>query len=225
MEDLAKNIQQRYIDEITSKYPIHRFLCLYLYLLAFYIYYTKHDSRLFFSVQEIKIKFLFDFGGGLLSQASIFQLLIAVIMTFITARVSLLIKNHAFKIMSSLSDFDGYVLRLKEKVSSARPENNAIAYSLTSDVSKQLDIKRAMLRGKQAVSEIVITLIICLLIGIKNMIYVDWLLMFGGVAIVIFAQWEAFKVYIAEFLPYFVAEQLLLGEEITFSKDNSGPHA
>jgi len=225
MEELAKNIQQRYVDEITSKYPIHRFLCLYLYLLAFYIYYTKHDCRLLLSIREIKVKFLFDFGDGLLSEASLFQLLIAVIMIFITARLSFIIKNRSFKVMSSLSDFDGYVLRLKEKVAKAKPENNAIAYSLTSDVSKQLDIKRTILRGKQVISEIVITLIICLLIGIKNMIYVDWLLIAGGVAIVIFAQWEAFKVYIAEFLPYFVAEQLLLGKEITFSKDNAGPHA
>lgn len=221
MEELAKNIQHRYITDITSKYPIHRFLCLYIYLFSFYIYYTKQDSRLLLTIHDIKIQFLFDFEKGLLSQTSIYQLIIAVIMTFITARISTTIKNFSFKKISSLSNLDLYLLKLTKTINNAKPENNAIAYSLTSDVSKQLDIKRALLRGKQTLSELALTFIICLLIGITNMIFYDWLLIVIGCFFIIFIQWEAFKIYISEFLPYFVAEQLLLGKEVTLSKDDS----
>lgn len=223
MEELAKKIQQRYVDDITAKYPLHRFLCLYMYLLAFYIFYSKKNVRFIGSIKEIKVDFLFDFDKGLLAQVNIFDLVVAVIMTFITAFICKKIKLTSFKILSSLKDFDNYLIKLKATVGE-HDGNSAVTYSMSADVSRSLNIKRSILKGKQAISEIVVTLILCALIGVKNMIYVDWILVFGGVAIVLMAQWESFKVYISEFLPYFVAEQILLGKNVSFSKSPSEPH-
>ncbi|MFT5594467.1 MAG: hypothetical protein ACI8SR_002857 [Oceanicoccus sp.] len=223
MEELAKKLQQRYVDDITAKYPLHRFLCLYLYLLAFYIFYSKKDVRFIGSIKEIKVDFLFDFDKGLLAQVNIFDLVVAVIMTFITAFICKKIKLISFKCLSSIKDFDNYLVKLKTTIGE-HDRNSAVTYTMTADVSRSLDIKRSILKSKQAISEIVVTLILCALIGAKNMIYVDWILVFGGVAIVLMAQWESFKVYISEFLPYFVAEQILLGKNVSFSKSPSEPH-
>jgi hypothetical protein len=223
MEELAKKIQQRYVDDITSKYPLHRFLCLFLYLLSFYIFYSKKDLRFITSIKEIKVDFLFDFDKGLLAQVNIFDLVVAVILTFLTASICKNIKLYSFKSLSSLNNFDNYLVRLKSTVARA-DTNSAVTYTMTADVSRQLNLKRSMLKGKQAVSEIVVTLIICVLIGVNNMMYVDWILVFGGVLIVLMAQWESFKLYISDFLPYFVAEQVLLGKDVSFSKSSSEPH-
>lgn len=223
MEELAKKVQQRYVDDITARYPLHRFICLYLYLLAFYIYYIKKDARLISSIREIKVDFLFDFDKGLIAQTTLFQLLVGIIMTFITAAISSRVKRKSFEVLSSLKDFDGYVVKLKRNINNAS-QSSVAAFTMTTDISRQLDLKRVTMRAKQAVSEIVIALMICMLIGIAKMNPVDWLLVLGGASIVVVAQWESFKVYISEFLPYFVAEQSLLGKDVTFSKGDGDPH-
>ena len=222
MEELAKKIQQRYVDDITAKYPLHRFLCLYLYLLAFYIFYSKKDMRFIGSIKEIKVDFLFDFDKGLLAEVNIFDLVVAVIMTFLTAFLCKKIKFISFKFLSLLNNFDNYLIKLKSTVGE-HDRNAAVTYTMTADVSRSLDMKRSILKGKQAISEIVVTLILCSLIGAKNMIFVDWILVCGGAAIIM-AQWDSFKVYISEFLPYFVAEQILLGKNVSFSKSPGEPH-
>jgi hypothetical protein len=88
MEELAKKIQEKYIEDITAKYPLHRFFCLFIYLLSFYIYYIKKEGRLISALAEVKISYLFDFSEGLLSEASVLQLMIAVICTLLIARLS-----------------------------------------------------------------------------------------------------------------------------------------
>lgn len=223
MEELAKKVQQRYIDDITARYPLHRLVCLYLYLLAFYIFYIMGDARLVSSTREIKIEFLFDFDNGLIAHTTLFHLIVGVIMTVISAVLSGTIKRKSFDAFSSLRNFDGYVVNLQHKIDGAS-HASSIAFTMTTDISRQLDIKRTMMRTKQALSEVVVTLMICMLIGVANMTPVDWLLMVGGVAIVIATQWGSFILYISEFLPYFVAEQHLLGKDVTFSKADGEPH-
>lgn len=225
MEELAKKIQQKYIDDLSSKYPLHRFFCLYVYLLSIYIYFIKKDLRLLVSINEIKVSFLFDFSKGLLSEVTVFNLLMAIILTLVTAKLSLIIKNKFFQLIYKLKIVDGYLIKLKQIISVNQVNNSSVKYSMTSDISKQLELKRSLLRSKQAISEIVLTSIICLLIGIQNMTVIDWYLVVGGFLIIIYAQWDSLKLYISEFLPYFVAEQVSIGNEISFLTKNNEPHA
>lgn len=218
MEELAKKIQEKYIDDITAKYPLHRFFCLFIYLLSFYIYYIRREGRLISALAEVKINYLFDFSDGLLSEVSVLQLMIAIICTLLVARLNNFLKSRLFIFFSSLRDFNNYVLKLKTSVKEVRPENNAIAWSLTTDISKQLEIKRVKLRAKQSIAEIVLTLIVCMLIGGINLNIVDAIIIIGCLLIIGLAHFESFKVYISEFMPYYVAEQILLGKDVTFNK-------
>ena len=218
MEELAKKIQEKYVEDITAKYPLHRFFCLFIYLLSFYIYDIKREERLIPAFIEVKISYLFDFSEGLLSEVSVFHLIIAIICTLLVARVSHFLKTRFFKFFSGLRDFDGYVLKLKKSIIGVRPENNSIAWFLTVDISKQLEIKRVKLRSNQSIAEIVLTFIVCMLIGLIHLNIVDVIITIGCILIIGFAHWESFKVYISEFMPYYVAEQILLGKDVTFNK-------
>jgi hypothetical protein len=222
MEELAKKIQEKYIDDITAKYPLHRFFCLFTYLLSFYIYYVKREERLISAFTEVKISYIFDFSDGLLSEVSVLQLLIAIICTLLVARLSNLLKTLFFNFFSSLHDFNSYVIKLIKSVEEVKPQNNAIAWSLTSDIGKQLEMKRVKLRSKQSIAEIVLTFIVCMLIGLINLNIVDAIIIIGGILIIVFAHWESFKIYISEFMPYYVAEQILLGKDVTFIKGSQG---
>jgi hypothetical protein len=140
----------------------------------------------------------------------------------LVARISNILKSQFFNFFSRLKDFDGYVIKLKRSLVEARPENQSIAWSLTADISKQLEIKRGKLKSKQSVAEIVMTIVFCTLIGLANLNIVDTIIIAGGIAIIVFAHWESFKVYISEFIPYYIAEQTLLGKDVTFKKVNEG---
>ncbi len=220
MDELAKKIQQRYIDDITSKYPLHRFICLYIYLFAFFTFYTKKDNRFIDSICEIKISFLFDFSNGLLSKATVSHLLISIIATYITVRMNNIIKIKIYNILCSYRNFENYINKIKDRVSKKAEDYSSITY----DVSKHLEIKKAMLRGKQAISEITLTLLGCMITGIVDMIFLDWIFLIGGISIILFSQWESFRIYISEFIPYYVAEQVLLGKDVSFLNSKHEPH-
>lgn len=220
MEELATKIQEKYIDDITSKYPIYRFFCLFMYLLSFYIYYVRREERLIPALAEIKVSYLFDFSEGLFSEISVFHLMIAIISTLLVARLSGVLKSLFFNFFSSLRDFDAYALKLKTTIEISRSKNIYIAWALSADISKQLEVKRVKLRSKQSISEVALTLLTCMVIGIKNLSIVDLIIIIGCVIIIFFSHFESFKVYVSEFMPYYVAEQTLFDKNVSFNKGN-----
>ena len=121
MDELAKSIQAKYIDDITSKYPIFRFLILFIFLIAAYGY-SKKDStgRFLLDSSKIKIKFLFAFSDGLLAEISLLQLVICIIATCATSLTYSRLKNAAFKILSKAANFDAYTKKIQNQIANQK---------------------------------------------------------------------------------------------------------
>ena len=117
-----------------------------------------------------------------------------------------------------MSDFDSYVVSLREKINKPGEPNAIAKWTVSNDVSKQLELKRSSMKAKHAGAEIYLTLVICILMGMSSIQLVDAVLVLILVALTLWAHWVSFRTYIAEFLPYYVAEQTLLGKEVEFSK-------
>ncbi|WLQ15953.1 hypothetical protein O5O45_08500 [Hahella aquimaris] len=220
MDELAKKIQQKYIEDITSRYPLYRFFCLLIYLFSYYVYFTTHKDSLLMTTKDIKISFLFNFSSGLISEVSIFGLTVSVTLTIVGSQISKIINSRSFRVMAKLNNFDQYVSDISQKAHKVKSEKRNI--NIETNILG-VDAKRALLKGKQAISETALTLSICTFPSILYYSVTDIVVFIGCLVIVAYSQIESFKLYISEFMPSFIYEQVLLGNTVEFS-DNNEPH-
>jgi hypothetical protein len=216
MEELAKAVQKKYVEDITKKYPLHRFLVLFLFLLSAYIYSTGTDIRIVQSIQDVKLNFVFDFKKGLLSSVTFENLFVCI---FATGSVSYLYSQFSskfFNLFSKSSNFDSYIKTIEEKVSSKKSDQEMLNYFLAKDISKQLDDLRVKIKSNHIRSEICFGIIFCMLYGVSDFIAFDWAIIIGLVFYVLLNSWVSFRFYISDFLPYYITEQTLLGSKTSF---------
>ncbi|AXW88509.1 hypothetical protein AU509_00555 [Lonsdalea britannica] len=78
MDELAKSIQEKYIDDLTSRYPLHRFFMLFI--VAFFMSnYNIGNTNIYEIMSKTSVKEFFDFKDGFLSKVTIIQFLMALV--------------------------------------------------------------------------------------------------------------------------------------------------
>jgi hypothetical protein len=216
MDELAKAVQKKYIEDITKKYPLHRFLIMFMVLISLYIYSKADDVRVLSELQNIKLSFIFDFKKGLLASVDFEQLVIAIIVSGIVGYIYSKVSSMSFKLLTKASSFDSYISEIREKVNSKKSQEEVLNYFLAKDVSKELEGLRVKLKSFHTRSEVFLVAVLIIGWGWGSNNYYDWLLVVA-LAVMIFANiWKAFQFYISDFLPYYITEQTLLGATVDF---------
>lgn len=216
MDELAKAVQKKYIEDLMSKYPIHRFIILLIFMLSVYIYNVANNPRLVDGVGEIKVSFIFDFKNGLLSSVTIQQLFMCLVLTYLTRWLYGCLSEYAFKLLSKSTDFDEYTKTITENVDKTKSIDNLINYYVSRDVSQELEKSRTYIKSTHASGEMLFSIVIALLLGGINIQIIDFLLIAAVFCCVIFIQWRNFTYYISNFIPYYLTEKTLLGSTAKF---------
>lgn len=216
MDELAKAVQKKYIEDITKKYPLHRFLIVFILLLSAHVYSKNDGSRILAAIQDIKLSFVFDFKKGLISSVTFEHLFICILTTWVIAFIYNLYSSKTFNLLSKASDFSGFISKIEDKVKSQKSEQEMLNYFLSKDISKQLEELRAKIKSDHVKSELALAIIFCLMYGVNNFIYWDWLFVTGLLIFILANTWNSFRYYISDFLPYYVTEQSLLGGSVSF---------
>jgi hypothetical protein len=216
MDELAKEVQKKYVEDITKKYPIHRFLIMFIVLISSHIYARGDEARVLSELRNIKLNFIFDFQKGLLASVDFEQLLVSVFVTGAVGYVYSKISSKSFNLLTKASSFDFYISEIKAKIESQKSQQELLNYFLAKDVSKELEGLRVKLKLFHTRSEIFLAAALCLGWGWKANSYLDWLLIAALFIIIIINIWKAFNFYISDFLPYYITEQTLLGARVQF---------
>ncbi|BDU31897.1 hypothetical protein TUMSATVNIG1_25060 [Vibrio nigripulchritudo] len=109
MDELAKAVQKKYIEDITKKYPLHRFLVIFMVIISSYIYSKGDDVRVLSELQNIKLSFIFDFSKGLLASVDFEQLVIAIFVSGIIGHIYSKVSSVSFNLLTKASSFDSYI--------------------------------------------------------------------------------------------------------------------
>ncbi|WP_305817025.1 hypothetical protein [Photobacterium leiognathi] len=216
MDELAKAVQKKYIEDLMSKYPIHRFIILLIFMLSVYIYDVENNLRLVDGVDEIKVSFIFDFKNGLLASVTIQQLFVCLVLTYLTSWLYGCLSEYIFKLLSKSTNFDDYTKKITENVDKTKSNDNFINYYVSRDVSQELEKSRTYIKSTHASGEMLFSIVIALLLGGINIQSVDFLLISAVFCCVIFIQWRIFTYYISNFIPYYLTEKTLLGSTAKF---------
>lgn len=216
MEELAKEVQKKYIEDITTRYPIHRFFMLFCILLSSYIYQKKDHARLLCELQKIKIKFVFDFKDGILASIDFNQLLIGIAATAFISFLYSKISSLFFKTFAQSSDFETYISQIENKINSKKSNQQLLNYFISTDISKELKGLRDKIKSYHSQSEILLSLVGCFCWGLRSNNYIDWLIIIALIIMIAHNLWKSFNFYISDFLPYYISEQVLLGSKVKF---------
>lgn len=220
MDEITKAVQEKYIDDITSKYPLHRLLITWIYLTAIYSYINSESSlRMVNELSKIKIPFLFDIDSGLLSQLSITHLLLSMLATSISAISYSKIKKTAFNMLAKTSNFEAYINDIQKKIQKTKSQDQNLNFFISKDISVELKSHREKIKSMHSSGETLVALLISLLYGSNIFIAEDYFLVITILATILITQFLSFKYYISKFIPYYVAERSLLGANITFGDD------
>lgn len=215
MDELAKSIQEKYIEDLTSKYPLHRFLILFM-VIFFMLNYEVGNVKIYAILSETSIKDVFDFQGGILAKLTIIQLLLALVIVCFLNLSYKKINNLFFTKLTDLHNFNNYTANVIKKYEKNR-RNDAYDFFIVKEIDKKIEIKKVELRAKAITSELCMSLLICILwsfnFSATNLLAISSL----TTAFVIF-QWKMYKFYIIQFFPLYVARNYLLNEDISFEK-------
>lgn len=216
MDELAKAVQKKYIEDITKKYPLHRFLVMFMVLISSYIYSKTDSVRVLSELQNIKLSFIFDFKKGLLASVDFEQLIIAILVSGIVGYIYSKVSGMSFKFLTKASSFDSYIAEIRERVNSKKSQEEVLNYFLAKDVSKELEGLRVKLKSFHTRSEVFLVAALIIGWGWSSNNYFDWLLVIALVILTFSNIWRAFQFYISDFLPYYITEQTLLGATVDF---------
>lgn len=217
MEELAKAIQSKYIEDLTAKYPLHRFSILFLFLIAFYIY--SNGDNFIEGVRNLKISFLFDFEKGLLSLTSIFQVIACLFLTRLTSYLYQKMSKKLFLLMASLGSFEKYTNELIVKLGALKTENKLLNFFISKDISQELEKKRVKLKCININGEYSFALSLPMLYGITNWHPIDYFIFTLIVVSFLYTQFVSFKYYVEQFMPNYVTEKVLLGTDASFGDE------
>ncbi|KAB7691470.1 hypothetical protein [Plesiomonas shigelloides] len=216
MDELAKAIQKKYIEDITKRYPLHRFFIAFIVIISSYIYSTGEHVTLISNLSNIKINFILDFNKGLLASVNCQQLAISLLATAVISRLYSKLSNVSFELLSKASSFDQYINQIIKKIEDKKSSKEVLNYFLAKDISKELDGLRSKLKSYHTNAEVSVTFLFCIVWGWSSNSYIDWIVVTLLFAFVIYNLWASFNYYISDFLPYYITEQTLLGAKVKF---------
>lgn len=216
MDELAKAVQKKYVEDITKKYPLHRFFVLLIFLLTLYLKESYDKTSLTGSLDNLKIKFLFDFSSGLLASISFNQLVISIILSALIGFTYSKLSCLLFNLLSSFASFEDYIKGIKNDIEEKKSPQELINYFVAKDISKELEASRQSLKSFHSTAEISLAVSFCVIMAYSTNTWVEWLVLTGAMFLVLINQWRSFHFYISNFLPFYITEQTLLGSQVKF---------
>ncbi|WP_319585991.1 hypothetical protein [uncultured Desulfobulbus sp.] len=220
MDEITKTLQEKYINDITSKFPIYKIFIFLLFILSTYSYsLNTNDNRLLVGISKIKINYIFDFDSGLFSEISVMDFFACIAFVFINNYIYLKIKGYLFKIFTKKLDFNSIVKEKYERINIIKSEDNSLNFFISKDISVELSGHREKIKSFHMISEILLSFAICLLWGIHDFIIIEYIVLLILIMLIMCANFISFKYYLSKFIPYYVTERALLGAVANFGDD------
>ncbi|EEE3718677.1 hypothetical protein C4N31_21810, partial [Salmonella enterica] len=201
MDELAKKVQEKYIEDLTSKYPLHRFLILFM-VIFFMLTYQNGNVDIYNILNQTSLKEVFDFQGGVLSGLSMLQLMQALIISLILNSSHKKINFSIFNRLILIGNSNGYIAKIHEKYKSLK-RNDAYDFFLIKEIDNKITDKKACLRVKVINSEIIFSLLFCILWSF-HISAVNIVSMFSLLLLWFYVQWDIYKFYTSDFFPLYV---------------------
>jgi hypothetical protein len=204
MDELIKELQKKYIENLTSSLEFHHFFIFGTFIMSLMKFLENKKGSIWLELINSKITILY--------------ILISVLLTFISGALYGKLKFKVFIFLASKRDFNVYVEDIIERSRSGISESQSLNLYLADDQHKKIETRRKYLSRIHAISEILASFVLISIAGTLKSNYLD--LFFGilFLLLILFLQNKSFEYYVSKVVPLLVIESLLRDKQFTFSE-------
>lgn len=215
MESLVEYCKQQFSDEIDYKFSLANVACWMLCITSIYGFYTLKEETLIGAFNKITVKLFLSMEEGIVAELTITQLLGSLLFVVAVVWLSRRITEFLFYLFTLREDFNGYAGDVESKYRVEIKNNAAAAKILGEEASKVLPAKRKLFKLQQGLSEVILSLGFCSMLGLsfnsQNLI-----VLVVCVATFVVLNWKAFNYYVSEVFPYYAAQRICAGHKAEF---------
>jgi hypothetical protein len=218
MDELIKELQKKYIENLTSSLEFHHFFIFGTFIMSLMKFLENKKGSIWLELINSKLKDILDTTNGPFSKITILYILISVLLTFISGALYGKLKFKVFIFLASKRDFNVYVEDIIERSRSGISESQSLNLYLADDQHKKIETRRKYLSRIHAISEILASFVLISIAGTLKSNYLD--LFFGilFLLLILFLQNKSFEYYVSKVVPLLVIESLLRDKQFTFSE-------
>ncbi len=202
MDKLIEYCQARYAEEIEYKFSLSNIICWLLFLVALHSFYKIKLETLIQAIKELSLKEIFDTGNGILLNAPLSQILIAIAFAAFTSAACKKLSGFLFYLFSLKSDFTQLIIEITFKF--LKNKNTETKKFLAENAREKLSTNQRKLKRLNSLSEICLCISISSFIGLK-LNPINCITATAGILVFLYLSWKSFQLFIEEILPYFTA--------------------
>lgn len=217
MDELIKELQKKYIEDLTGSLSFHKLLVFATSLICLLKLTQKTYGSIWIELLNSRLKDIFDTTNGVFSKTTVLYILMGVIVTVLSGLIHKYLKIKLFKFFASKRKFDGYIKKIAERQILRKTENQSMNFYLADDQKKEIESRKNNLSRINNFSEILFAFfVISIFASIFRMNYFD--IISGAIffSMFIYLQEKSFEYYVSRVVPILVMESLLRDKEFRF---------
>jgi hypothetical protein len=217
MDELVKELQKKYIEDLTSSFELHKIFIFVIFLVSFLKFIENKTGSIWLELINSKVKDILDTTNGPFSKTTILYIIICVLLTYLSGLIYKSFKLRVFIFFASKRNFDVYIRDLINKSGIEATESQSLNLYLADNQKTKIEIRRKSLSRIHSMSEILFSLLFVSIAGIFKLNYVDFGFGLFFCILIFYLQKKSCEYYISSIVPLLVVESLLRNKDFRFN--------
>jgi hypothetical protein len=218
MDELVKELQKKYIEDLTSSFELHKIFIFVTFLVSFLKLIGNKTGSIWLELINSRVKDILDTTNGPFSKTTILYVTICILLTYFSGLIYKSFKIRVFNFFASKRNFDDYVRALVNKSDSEVTESQSLNLYLADDQKIRIEIRRKSLLKIHSMSEILFSFLVVSIAGIFRLNYVDFGFGIFFCILIFYLQKKSCEYYISKIVPLLVIESLLRKKDFRFTE-------
>lgn len=214
--DLLEKVKSKYLDDIANAVGIHQAIIFVIFLATLLTVITGQKSGVWSVLINVPVSEFIP-GSDLLKKTALVHILVAVLLVLFNSYAFKKIQLIIFDTLSKRHNLHDYLEKQIADVGNLKSNSEGTNWALAKEVSQEFDKYVDVLKRKNYLGEILLSIIICTVLGVflgdSNL--ADFLLAIAAISVFALNQWGAYKYYLAYVVPRFVIHRVLTGQSVT----------
>lgn len=218
MDELVKELQKKYIEDLTSSFELHKIFVFVTFLVSFLKFIENKTGSIWLELINSRVKDILDTTNGPFSKTTILYIIICILLTYFSGLIYKFFKLRLFNFFASKRNFDAYVRTLINKSDGEVTESQSLNLYLADDQKIKIEIRRKSLARIHSISEILFSFLVVSIAGIFKLNYIDFGFGLFFCIMIFYLQKKSCEYYISSIVPLLVIESLLRSKDFRFTE-------
>lgn len=219
MADFLEIIKEKYSEELGWSFSFFEGVVFLIFLIVTYEILNGAKSGVWKTLLLKNASSIFSGEESILANARILDYLISALLTIAVVYGYRKIRCWIYKYLSTLHNFEEYILRLKKQYSSNNVNNQALRIYIANEAKEHKDIYMKRISSINGFGLIFLAIVVSSVFGLFIFNWADFGMLIIGIVGILIVQWQVFSLYSSQVVPRLVLERVARGESVDFGDE------